>query len=77
MLILDNCLIKHVYIVITSYIIACFFHKCRVIIDVDDIPIITAFNYLYCLSTDSTQMKNTFLLALLDQVAAAVTVSWL
>jgi len=77
MLILNNCLFKHVYIiVITSYIIKCF-HKCRVIIDVDDKPIITAFNYLYCLSTDSTQMKNTFLLALLDQVAAAVTVSWL
>jgi len=31
---------------------------CRVIIDVDDIPIITAFNHLYCLL--STQMKNTF-----------------
>ena len=64
MLILNNCLFKHVYIiVITSYIIKCF-HKCRVIIDVDDKPIITAFNYLYCLSTDSTQMKNTFFIGL-------------
>ena len=48
MLILNNCLIKHVYIiVITSYTI---------------IFIITAFNYLYCLL--STQMKNTFLIGL-------------
>jgi len=46
-LILNNCFIKHVYIiVITSYIILRVFHKCRVITDVDDIPIITAFNYL-------------------------------
>ena len=41
-----------------------------VIIDVDDIPIITAFNHLYCLL--STQMKKHFFVSL-NQEAAAVS----
>jgi len=40
---------------------------CRVIIDIDDIAIITAFNYLYCLL--STQMKNTFFIGLVGLIA--------
>jgi len=41
---MNNGLIKHVYmLVITSYKI-----RFRVIIDFDVIPIIMAFNYLYC-----------------------------
>jgi len=50
-----------------------------VIIDVDDIPIITTFNYLYCLLSSSRLLrwKTLFWLASFDQVASAVTVSWL
>jgi len=60
-LILNNYLMNNVYIIVITSYIIIF--------------IITAFNYLYCLL--STPMKKHFWLASLNQVSAAVSVSWL